>query len=76
MKPTKEPREKKPRVWKAWASILNGDLSFQYDPNTSSHGKYSVYISRKDALFASCGCKEAVIAVIITERKSNVQRAK
>lgn len=55
MKPTKEPREKKPRVWKAWAIINDGEpgycLTWQVKPPAPKNKRYRV------------------IEVTITERK-------
>lgn len=58
--------KKKPREWTAWA-VLVGDLSYEYDPGTSRHGRCSVYISRASALKAAYGQKDSLIKVKITE---------
>lgn len=60
MKSTKEPREKKPRVWKAWAVVIDGNINEVFG--------YTGYNKRTGKAF--------VIPVTITERKPNVQRAK
>lgn len=59
-------KKRKHRSWKAWAVMLD-DLSYEYDPGTSRHGRYSVYVSRASALNAAYGQKDSVIEVIITE---------
>lgn len=59
-------KPKKVRSWKAWAVMLD-DLSYEYDPGTSRHGRYSVYVSRASALKAAYDQKDSVVAVTITE---------
>lgn len=72
--PNKQSKNKKVG-WKAWAVMLD-DLSYEYDPGTSRHGRYSVYVSRESALKAAYGQKDSVVDVLITPITKGRKREK
>ena len=58
---TMKQRKKKPRVWKAWAKLGHFSMKDQF-----------LWIDKEQKLKES----KSYVPVTITERKSNVQRAK